>query len=306
MASSEKTTNLQLNKWTGSDRSQREDFNYDNKQIDGWAGQVTTQLNAIENTRFKDVLSISKKIANSNKQIKVKIIGDSITAGSHGTGYNCDGETIFGNYKVNSSGVCWANKLKSYLEFNYNCSCKNYGVSGLTSAEMVNHLSDLVKSDDDIIICMIGTNDKFLSDGITQLESNLKTIYSYINNLNKEIIFVSPIPATPSSESGVAHESYEIENIYFKVCSSLNIEYISMFKDFIDYIESRNYGLGTLLDTDGIHPVDKGYEIIYYLVLKRLGMARLISTNLDKVLFNGSVYLNGTTITLADYIKNYK
>ena len=29
MASSEKTTNLQLNKWTGSDRSQREDFNYD-------------------------------------------------------------------------------------------------------------------------------------------------------------------------------------------------------------------------------------------------------------------------------------
>ena len=46
MASSEKTTNLQLNKWTGSDRSQREDFNYDNKQIDGWAGQVNTQLNA--------------------------------------------------------------------------------------------------------------------------------------------------------------------------------------------------------------------------------------------------------------------
>lgn len=45
MASSEKTTNLQLNKWTGSDRSQREDFNYDNKQIDGWAGQVNTQLN---------------------------------------------------------------------------------------------------------------------------------------------------------------------------------------------------------------------------------------------------------------------
>ena len=47
MASSEKTTNLQLNNWIGSDRSQREDFNADNEKIDAWAGEVNSQLNDI-------------------------------------------------------------------------------------------------------------------------------------------------------------------------------------------------------------------------------------------------------------------
>ena len=46
MSSTNKTTNLGLNQWIGSDRSKREDFVDDNKKIDDWAGQVNTQLNA--------------------------------------------------------------------------------------------------------------------------------------------------------------------------------------------------------------------------------------------------------------------
>lgn len=44
MSSTNKTSNLKLNQWLGSDRSKREDFNEDNKLIDEWAGKIVKLL----------------------------------------------------------------------------------------------------------------------------------------------------------------------------------------------------------------------------------------------------------------------
>ncbi|PGU29601.1 hypothetical protein COD66_23130 [Bacillus cereus] len=82
---------------------------------------------AIKNVLQKDVLTdLLYHIMNPFKRIKIKIIGDSITAGVGGTGYSPTGELMF----VDSAGVeqranletatCWANMLKKYLEERFN------------------------------------------------------------------------------------------------------------------------------------------------------------------------------------------
>ena len=67
------------------------------------------------------IISITNKIvsATSDKKINLKFIGDSITAGVGGTGYLLNGDIIYGDHKVNTSGHCFANNIKTYLTLNY-------------------------------------------------------------------------------------------------------------------------------------------------------------------------------------------
>ena len=219
------------------------------------------------NNIIKPIYSITKNIYKK----KIKIIGDSITAGYGGTGYNCDGQVIYGNYRVNASGHCWANSIKQYLESTFSCTVSNFGITGINSIEMVNHLSDLIKSDDDIIICMIGTNNRLLTDGNTQLKKDLITIYNYVKNINKEIIFMSSIPATIEDDKTRYLEMKDIDNVFMITCSELNIEYISLYKLFIEYLENKDFILSEVL-SDTVHPNDIGYDIMYYLVLRGMGL----------------------------------
>ncbi|MGF2618689.1 SGNH/GDSL hydrolase family protein [Bacillus cereus] len=82
---------------------------------------------AIKNVLQKDVITdLLYHIMNPFKRIKIKIIGDSITAGVGGTGYSPTGELMF----IDSTGkeqranvedaICWANMLKKYLEEKFN------------------------------------------------------------------------------------------------------------------------------------------------------------------------------------------
>lgn len=81
----------------------------------------------IDSILLKDkITDLLSHTVNPFKKTKVKLIGDSITAGVAGTGYSKTGEVMF----TDSSGVvqnanietatCWANSLKKLLETKYN------------------------------------------------------------------------------------------------------------------------------------------------------------------------------------------
>ena len=244
---------------------------------------------------FIPIKSISRKIANASEPINVKLIGDSIVAGYGGTGYATDGEIIYDTNRVNTSGTCFANSLITYLSSHFNCSGKNYGIVATNSTDIVNHLSDLVKSTDDIIICMIGTNNRLLSDGINVLRQDLLTIYNYVKNLGKEIIFMSSIPATAADEASRYHTMLEVDNVIMGATSELGIEYISLYKLFIQYLEDKGYDLTDLL-SDTVHPNDKGYGIIEYLVLSAFGFGLAKSGDgLNNNISTGLTLENGFT-----------
>lgn len=274
--------------------------------LDGRLNKFDTSLS----DRMKDILSISRKIANASTTINIKLIGDSITAGYGGTGYDPTstggGNFIYGSFYENISGVCWANSLKTYLQTNFNCIVKNYGIGGLLSSDIVSHLSDLVKATDDIVICMIGNNNRKITDGYNILVNDIITIYNYVKNLGKEIIFISSNPCTIAEDNLRLFGMDKVDNGIMKATSSLGIEYISVYKLFVEYIENKGLKFGDLILSDGSHPNDKGYEVMYYLILKKLGFARIKS--IDDVSDTGWIILsllNGVT-AFAPYTPQYR
>lgn len=247
-------------------------FNELNNKIDTFKQEVNEQLNTIA----KDVILISSKIAHKNKNIK--LIGDSITAGVGGTGYATDGEEISGGHKVNTKGYCWANEVKKYFETYFRCNVKNYGINGLNSRQLASNIADFIRAEDNIVICCIGTNNRLLEQGMTYLEEDIKTIYNYCKNNNKEIIFMSNIPASAQDENGEINgtkysKMHDVDNLIMKVCSELSIEYISLYKLISDYIVNKGISLANCLTSDGLHPNDYGYSIIYEIVMEKLGFA---------------------------------
>ena len=237
-----------------------------NNTVNTYFKDITSKINTIDNTRLKNILSITKNIQGK----KIKFIGDSITAGVGGTGYLLNGDIIYGDHKVNTSGHCFANNIKTYLENKFNCTVKNFGIGGTTSQDIVSNLSSLISKNDDIIVCMIGTNNRHVTDGLNVLKKDLKTIYNYVKNLNKEIIFMSSIPATDENEQ-YSIKMDDIDNTIMLTCSQLDIEYISLFKLFSEYCESRGFELAQLLN-DGVHPNDNGYDALTYIILNKFGI----------------------------------
>ena len=266
-----------------------------NTKIDTFKQEVNEQFNTIA----KDVILISSKIAHKNK--KIKLIGDSIMAGVGGTGYATDGEEISGGHKVNTNGYCWANELKKYFETNFSCVVKNFGINGLNSRQLTNNITDFIRTEDEIVICCIGTNNRLLEQGLTFLDEDIKTIYNYCKNNNKEIIFMSNIPASVQDENGEINgtkysKMQDVDNLIMKVTSGLGIEYISLYKLLSDYIVNKGITLANCLTSDGLHPNDYGYSIIYELIMEKLGFAS--RRKIDNA--NSNYYLETPSTNNAD------
>lgn len=231
----------------------------------------------ITNNSITTINDIMKSIILSDKTINIKLIGDSITAGVGGTGYELTGETIYGNFKVNEHGKCWANSLKLYFESKFNCTVKNFGCSGINSQHIIDNWASLVKEADDIVICMIGTNDRSQRT-ILEFYNNIVKIYNLAKESNKKIIFMANIPTNVSNESNSARIFHmeDIDNIVSKFAYENNIEYISVYKLFNQYCKMTGKTINSLLK-DGVHPNDEGYDVMFYLICNALG----ITTKID-------------------------
>lgn len=238
------------------------------KKITGDFSEVLLKSNII----YKPISYAFEKLAKSiitNENVVIKLIGDSITHGVGGTGFEQNGDVIFDVYKVNNDGHCWANSFKSYMESKFNCTVLNYGTTGRNSTALLNNIHTLVKDTDDIIICMIGTNDR--DDGSKGiLYQNLLDIYHNITVRGKKVIFMSSIPAKISNESNKVFHMEDVDVVISCVASTLNCEYVSLYKLFIEYCKTRNVDMDTLM-TDEVHPNDEGYDVMFYLVCNALG-----------------------------------
>lgn len=224
----------------------------------------------------KTIEDIMSKFILSSTNLKIKLIGDSITHGEGGTGYDNLGEDIMTigskTWKVNVGGYCWANSLKTYFEQKLNCTVTNYGTSGANSGTIIEGLPQLIKGDEDLIICTIGTNDRHNNTKLTYC-NNLKTIYNYCKSRGMEVIFISNIPSSVESETAQPGKWHmeDCDMMVSKISNELNIEYISLYKEFIRYCKYNNVTIDSLLK-DGLHPNDAGYDIMYYLICDKLGV----------------------------------
>lgn len=231
----------------------------------------------------KTIREMVSSIILNNKSIKIKLIGDSITQGVGGTGYEENGETIVENWKRNPNGYCWANLFKTYVESKYNATVINNGMKGITSHQIIFYWDDIVDPDDDIIICMIGANDRTTSDteNVTyskeELYNRLNTILSKAKNNGSEIIFmVSPLcEISNETQEGIKFHMEDVQAVINKFCTENNLEYISLFNDSMKFFSETGESMDDYY-SDGIHPNDKLYLLMYTWISDRFGIGRKI------------------------------
>lgn len=231
-------------------------------------------------------MELIKKLLNSGKNVRIKLLGDSITHGSGGTGYEQDGEEFITGFRRNTKGYCWAKLFREYMEEKYDCTVINNGCSGTTIEYIISNFDILVDKEDDLVICTIGTNNRHkFFDQVNKKPSRdemCQSFYSNILALNKKfteaninVIFVANIPASKANDYQDGENYWriihmcDINELYKKAQAECGYTLISLYDRFLEYCEKENIFFETLLK-DGLHPNDKGYKIMYELLCDAL------------------------------------
>lgn len=218
------------------------------------------------------------KTVNKKISYNIKLVGDSITAGLMGTNYDASqsggGELIVDGIYENIKGHCWANSFKKYLEEKFlGIKVKNFGINGATAEYIYKNIRDIVRSDDNLVIIMLGTNNRNNSGDINRLYANLQNIINYCKGTNKEIVLMSSIPASLENESrkSVMHME-DVDMIVGAIAKVNNVAWVSVFKMMKNYLENTGITLDSIL-ADGLHPNDTGYDIMYKLITEGIGFS---------------------------------
>lgn len=220
----------------------------------------------------------------SIKTMHIKLLGDSITHGVGGSGFAQNGDPIVEGFARNPNGYCWANLFKEYMQKHYDCIVTNNACTGTNIEFILERFDKLVDEQDDLIICMIGTNNRhqyFCDSPKHTPEEHLEEFYQNIIKLHQRFIasgkpeiFMAGIPA--SSENEQDGEDYwrlfhmdDVCASYKKAAKELGFPLISMYDLFLDYCDLYKIKADSLL-CDGLHPNDTGYEVMFSLIKKAL------------------------------------
>ena len=250
------------------------------KENDHETASLISSLPVIRERRKKSVFDIVGRLFESrfsSLPIKIKLIGDSITAGMGGTGFEEDGDEIIPGWHVNTKGYCWANLMKQYLEDKGIANVYNYGCSGIDTKTMSDNFYNVVGDDDDLVICMLGTNDRANSNHLS-VETYLSAFVRRCIAKNIPVVLMSAPPATvmdenkneSSSPKRIRHME-DIDNSVHNVANSFGMEYISLYDEIRRYCMYSGTPLESLLASDGLHPNDTGYELMFRIIMARLG-----------------------------------
>lgn len=209
---------------------------------------------------YKKRCNISQILRNPSSTIKIKLIGDSITYGVGAT---------------NRETTSWAGLMKTYFESMFNCTVTNNGVSGQDSAYIVNNLSTLISNDDNIVICMIGTNNRVTG---ANLYNDMITISQYCEERNIKFIPMCSIPANNADETS-AYRTYHMDKVNHLLTAfaeDYQYELIDLYTEFYKFCQFNDTTLTSYL-SDGLHPNDAGYYVMYRLICDKLGCAPKIT-----------------------------
>ena len=240
----------------------------------------------------REIIKIMSKLILSDRPIRIKLLGDSITHGVGGTGFMQNGEPITKGFCRNPDGYCWAKQFSEHCEKTYNCKVINNGCTGTHIEFITENFDALVSDDDDIVICTIGTNNRnVVTNEKPAREKVLHDVYHLIGELygkfkeaEKDVIFVANIPASAENEKIGTDGSMEywrvlhmndINDIYMKASADFGFPFVSMYNAFLEYCELGKIEIDSLL-CDGLHPNDAGYDAMFSLIMRELGLGKII------------------------------
>ena len=217
---------------------------------------------------------------------KIKLLGDSITHGVGGSGWEQNGRVIYKDYAQSPDSYCWGNLLRDYMKEKYGATVVNNGCTGTTVGFVSRHIPELVDDDDDLILCTIGTNNRhqYFADGekpekeafLEEFYEKIFRMYSLFRDKGIPTIFIANIPASEQNEKD--GEDYwrilrmsDINECYKRLAREQGAVVLSLYDLMTAYCDESNTSIEALL-CDGLHPNDEGYRVMFELLVKALSL----------------------------------
>lgn len=232
---------------------------------------------------FKRIVDVTSKLIIPESNLTVKLIGDSITQGIGSSDYSATGTNIIANHSEwnrNTGTKSWAAMFATRLE-NERVSVINNGLRGCATHQILYYWNQIIDGNEDIVICMIGTNNRAaqntgdFSYTMQSLYDELQVIKTRLESNHTDVIFMSPPPASAANESqnGIHFHMNDVDDVISKFATDNKMEYISLYKKTLDYMEKTGAELTDLL-SDGLHPNDTLHALMYGWIMEGLGLNR--------------------------------
>lgn len=235
---------------------------------------------------------------------RICLLGDSITQGMGSSGFQqydavIDGQTynVRGNgpnnpnatsgYKIGEylwtsggrrwyealDGNGWAQLFKNYMNEKFKIIVRNFGMSGINSGDLKYFINDFMdtKFNFDCIVLMIGTNNREKGN-LESLYADMNDTIKTIKNYGKDLIIMACIPASIVNEKTFRVHMEDVHNALRNISCENKIPFISVYNLFIDYCSNKGIKIDTLL-SDGLHPNDEGYKVMFQLISNAMGIA---------------------------------
>lgn len=193
----------------------------------------------------------------------VVLLGDSITDGIGGNGYNGTGSTAL---STNAAGYCWANAFKKLIEERYGIPVSNCGMAGTLMSTQRDQILDRL-TEKDFVIWLTGTNDRMAADAY---RANFLATVNSIREKCAGVLMVSSIPATLTDEYNHAATMQQMDEIILQEAAG-HAPCFSMYQAFIRECELSGIALNQCF-ADNVHPNDEGYYLMLRILCRKLGI----------------------------------
>lgn len=257
-----------------------------------------------ENSTPIDVIRKYMTVNAPNYNYRICLIGDSITQGAGSSGFQqydavIDGKSynVRGNgpnnpnatsgYKIGEylwtsggrrwyealDGNGWAQLFKNYMNEKFKIIVRNFGMSGIDSEDLKYFINNFMDTyyNFDCIVLMIGTNDRQYGN-LEAFYTNINDTIKTIKNYGKDLIIMASIPASIANEKEFRIHMEDIHNTLRNVSCENKIPFISVYNLFIDYCSNKGITIDSLL-SDGLHPNNNGYQVMFQLISNAMGIA---------------------------------
>lgn len=193
----------------------------------------------------------------------IVLLGDSITDGAGGSGYN---GSHSGNVSTNTEGYCWANAFKKFVEQRYGIPVQNMGMYGTVMSNQKNEALKFI-TQNDFVIWLTGTNDR--TDAPTY-KAKLRTHLAAIKERCAGMLVISNIPATQADENQRPVTMQKMDEILMSELAGF-VPRFSMYQAMTQYCQQQSIPLSDCF-ADHCHPNDLGYFIMFKLLCQKLGI----------------------------------
>jgi lysophospholipase L1-like esterase len=236
---------------------------------------------------------------------KIKLIGDSITDGNGTRSYaspSTSNPVIFndgaGNifYEPNQTNNGWAQKFKTFIADDYSSvQFTNAGIGGKSAKWANTNKAYWVSEIEDVVFVMLGTNDRWDCATPAEFKTNLISFLNYVKaKCNLMIVMTAP-PTLNDNDTGTYHFGMkEVDRVITEVCQESQYIHISHYRHLLDYAEKTG-SIRTLIEKDGSHPNDEGYDAVWKSIQQRLGFTNGVTNWENGSLSNPIIAIHGNS-----------